>query len=115
MTGAYIGKPHAAIAATLATIKHFRAFLSSNCRIMHDPYSGWMKNELTKEQAQKKLTWLINVAINRKAGIPDHVEHWEVKRFARDVNTPRLRVYARNCPKKYRARLAHRLVFEEAA
>lgn len=116
--GAYRDKPHKEIVATLALLKHFRAFLASECRVMHDPYSGWMKNELDKPQARKKLQWLINVAINRKAGIPDHAIDWEVVRLADAVNTPRLRIYERNCPKRYRARLAHRLVSiqeEEAA
>jgi hypothetical protein len=112
-TGAYIGQDRKAIRATLGTLQHFRDFLRSDCRRMIDPYSGWQRNEMDKAQAQQKLTWLVNVAINRKAGIADRVTDWELVRFARDVNTPRLRVYARHCPKRYRARLAHRLTTEE--
>ena len=77
---------------------------------MIDPYSGWTREELDKPAAQRKLVWLVNVAINRKAGIPDTQTDWSLVRFARDVNTPRLRVYERNAPARYKARLAHRLV-----
>jgi hypothetical protein len=109
-TGVYLGQEHERIVATLRTIQHFRAFLASDSSIMHDPYSGWMRDELDKLAAQRKLSWLVNVAINRKAGIPDTKWNAELWRFSRSVNTPRLRVYERDCPAKYRTRLAHRLV-----
>ena len=113
-TGAYVNASHDQIFATLATLRHFKAFLaSSDCNLMHDPYSGWMKTELTKQQATAKLHWLVEVAINRKAGIPDAKPDSALWRFSRLVNTPRLIVRERDCPKRYRARLAHRLTTAE--
>jgi len=107
--GAYIDQPHAKIVATVATLKHFRAFLASNCDWMIDPYSSWTRDEINKAQAQTKLTWLVNVAINRKAGVPDAQRDWELWRLSRAVNTPRLIVRDRECPKRYQSRLVHRL------
>jgi hypothetical protein len=69
--GVYLNQSKKAISSTLITLKYFKAFLRSNCERMIDPYSDWQRRELTKEQAKNKLQWLINVAINRKAGIPD--------------------------------------------
>jgi hypothetical protein len=73
--GAYSGQRHDAIAATLALLRHFRAFLASDCREMRDPYevAEWRDgaSRLDKPAAQRKLSWLVHVAINRKAGIPD--------------------------------------------
>ena len=111
--GAYLGQEHAKIVATLKTLQHFRAFLASDSKRMIDPYSGWTRDELDKEQAQRKLSWLVNVAINRKAGIADTERDWSLIRFAYNVNTPRLIVRERECPKRYRARLAHRLIRPE--
>jgi hypothetical protein len=69
--GVYLNQSKKAISSTLITLKYFKAFLQSNCERMIDPYSDWQRRELTKEQAKNKLQWLVNVAINRKAGIPD--------------------------------------------
>ena len=112
-SGAYMGQDRARVVATLDTLRYFRAFLASDCRVMRDPYSGWMGTELDKREARQKLTWLVNVAINRKANIPDHETDWNIVRLARAVNTPRLVVRERECPLKYRARLAHRLTHPE--
>jgi hypothetical protein len=42
---------------------------------MRDPFEVAMwrdgASRLNKEQAKQKLNWLVHVAINRKAGIPD--------------------------------------------
>jgi hypothetical protein len=74
--------------------------------------------------------WLVHMAINRRAGWPDDPDltrgsarpvngrypkrasgdNWvSLRRFARNVNTPRLRVSVRECPARYRARLERRL------
>lgn len=107
----YLGQPKANIAATVATLRYFRAFLASDCVEMVDPYSNWMRNRLTKTTAARKLTWLVNMAINRKAGITDSETDWPTMRLARDVNTPRILLRERaymDVPAKYRARVAHR-------
>jgi hypothetical protein len=74
--------------------------------------------------------WLVNMAINRRAGWPDDPslargsarpvngvypkrasgDAWyEMRRFADKVNTPRLRVYENECPKRWRGRFERRL------
>jgi hypothetical protein len=54
-------------------LDHFRRFLRSDKERMVDPYSGWTRDALTKAQARAKLSWLIHVAINRRAGIPESI------------------------------------------
>jgi hypothetical protein len=59
---------------TVALLKHFRAFLASDCQLMSDPLAGFDTRcslHLTKERARRLLHYIIDVAINRKAGIPD--------------------------------------------
>ena len=74
--------------------------------------------------------WLVHMAINRRAGWPDDPsflrgssmpvngryprrasgDEWScLQRFARSVNTPRLIVRDRDCPKHLRSRFANRL------
>lgn len=75
--------------------------------------------------------WLVDMAINRRAGWPDDpstcrgscmpvngkypkkadgdAEYRSLRFFADRVNTPRLRVYRQECPKRFRNRLEHRL------
>lgn len=69
-TGCYGGLPHDRIVSTTKLLAHFRAFLRSDCHEMRDPVSGW-GFYLDKAAARRKLSHLIDVAINRKAGIPD--------------------------------------------
>ena len=69
--GAYLNQKKENITNTIKILKYFQEFLKSNYNKMIDPYSGWTKYELNKIQAKKKLEYLIHVAINRKAGIPD--------------------------------------------
>jgi hypothetical protein len=71
MPGVYLNQDKKRITATIKVLKYFKDFLKSNCERMIDPYSDWQRRELTKEQAKKRLLWLINIAINRKAGVPD--------------------------------------------
>jgi hypothetical protein len=72
---AYARSSHESIVATLALLRHFRSFLGSSATAMLDPYEvgdwGNGANRLDKPAAQRKLTWLVNVAVNRKAGMPD--------------------------------------------
>lgn len=75
--GVYLAQPPGAIRATLALLRHFKAFLASDCRAMRDPtHETWRGShdgpELDKAQAAARLRWLIDVAVNRKAGVPDN-------------------------------------------
>lgn len=70
--GAYSGQSREAIAATLGLLRHFRAFLASDCREMRDPFelAEWRDgaSRLDKPAAARKLGWLVNMAISRKGG-----------------------------------------------
>src|SRR3990167_2346171 len=72
MTGAYASASRSAIVTTLSLFRHFRAFLASSCTEMRDPFEvvAWRDGaaRLTKAQAAHKLTWLVRIAILRKAG-----------------------------------------------
>ena|SRR3990167_8451520 len=78
--------------------------------------------------------WLVTMAINRRAGWPDDPScsrgsampvngHYPqmaagesyrtLERLSHRVNTPRLIVRERECPLKYRTRLAHRFFKED--
>lgn len=61
--------PPEALRATIALLRHYRAFLASPCHEMRDPRQWGVY--LTKAQARHRLTSLIHVAVNRRAGIPD--------------------------------------------
>lgn len=95
------------IRATTAILRHFRAFIRSDCSRMIDPYSGWHRIEINKKQAQRKLTWLVDVAINRRAGIPDFTPSTELLRDSHrldDIINKRTRVYqfeTRLCTKRF--------------
>ena len=58
--------------ATVAMLRHIKAFLASDYRRMHDPRHKWPPVDLNKEQAQRLLMHMIDVAVNRRAGIADH-------------------------------------------
>jgi hypothetical protein len=59
------------IRGTIRMLSYYRNFIRSNCTHCKDPgLSGrdaWMGNTMTKEQAQRRLWFLVNTAINRKA------------------------------------------------
>ena len=123
------------IRATLATLRHFRAFLASSCREMRDPYEveEWRDGatRLDKAAAQRKLSWLVHMAVSRKGGacLPindsatgaslnhrgracrkegaDYQRHQ--RQDAHDLNRPRLRIYSLRTPELMR-RFRHRLV-----
>jgi hypothetical protein len=66
------------VRGTVRMLRYYRAFLASSCdecwdlQSNHDfaavKYFGYKPD---REQARTRLGWLVNVAINRKAGIPD--------------------------------------------
>lgn len=106
--------PPEALRMTIRLLQHFRAFLRSECREMRDPYTWGVY--LTKPEARRRLTWLINVAVNRRAGIPDcpsRKHTYDYQRYLRldanDLNTPRLRIYFVRTP-ELAIRFAHRIV-----
>lgn len=65
---ANLGQDPKRIKGTLALLRHFRAFLKSDSARMVDPTTGWHRVELDKREARQRLTWLVDVAIGRKAG-----------------------------------------------
>jgi hypothetical protein len=69
----YAGKPCVAsqVRGTLAILRYYREFLASDCEKGRDPEDRHWENVITKEYARQRLAFLIHVAINRKAGIPD--------------------------------------------
>lgn len=67
----YLSQEKSQISASASLVRHFRDFLQSGSLQMPDPYDSWGTTLLNKEEAQSKLKYLIDVAINRKAGIPD--------------------------------------------
>ena len=73
--GAYADADKQAISATKALLQYFRDFLASDAKFAKVPTSayGWTAEGqvMDKEDAKTRLRKLIDVAINRKAGIPD--------------------------------------------
>lgn len=132
--GGHASSSAEAIHATLGLLRHFRAFVASDCREMRDPFEveQWRDgaSRLTKPQAATRLTWLVQMAISRKGGRclsindsragaslnhrgqPCRKESADYQRgLTQDaiaVNTPRLRVYQFRTSELYR-RLPHRL------
>jgi hypothetical protein len=79
MTYAGLTVTRAQVQGTLALLRHYRAFLASDCERMRDPEDPFARygtgRTMTKEQARRRLAFLIHTAINRRAGIPDVPEH----------------------------------------
>lgn len=73
--GAYLGIEKQAISATKALLQYFRDFIASDAKFAKVPESayGWTAtgDVMDKEEAKRRLRSLIDIAINRKAGIPD--------------------------------------------
>lgn len=64
--GVYLTQPKEGIKVTLELLQWFRGFIRSDCTLARSP---WEKTDtLTKEEAQRQLTEMVNTAINRKAG-----------------------------------------------
>jgi hypothetical protein len=106
--------PAEALRATIALLRHYRAFLASPSYEMRDPRQWGVY--LTKGQARHRLTSLINVAVNRRAGIPDcpsrkHDGDYQrhLRLDANELNHPRLRIYFLRTP-ELRRRFARRLI-----
>jgi hypothetical protein len=67
MVGVYLNQPVEKIRATVKLLQYYRAFLRSDCTEAKDPQQWGFY--LNKSQARRRLYWLIDIAINRKAGI----------------------------------------------
>ncbi len=87
------------VTATIALFRYFHRFLKSDCTHCLIP-GDWTRRKLTKQEARRHLDRLIDVAINRKAGIPDEtyaeceqMTHWRRdQQRLRDIGQ-RIRVY----------------------
>lgn len=68
----FAGKPvtRDEVRATIGLLRYYRRFIASDFEQCKDPESRWGRT-LTKPDAERRLAFLVNVAINRKAGIPD--------------------------------------------
>lgn len=61
-----------AIRRTVYLLGYLARFLASDCDRCRDPEDGMFRSgTLTRGEARRRLASLVNVAINRKAGIPD--------------------------------------------
>lgn len=67
---AYLTQDKKRISATLCLLKWFKAFIASDYEQANDPINEF-GFYFTRPEAKKKLHWLVQMAINRKAGIPD--------------------------------------------
>lgn len=131
-TGAYATSTPDAVKATLTHLRRCVAAQPARVAWRADPRNRGIQPPW--DPYRTDAAWLVTMAINRKAGWPDDPslavgsampvngvypkraegdcgEYQDSKRLAYRVNTPRLRVYARECPIRYRARLAYRLTW----
>lgn len=103
------------ISATLAYLKWMKAFIASDKKIAKIP-GDWFDRTMTKEEAQKRYSFMIHQAINYKAGINPQSRNYSFdaqEDFKRDV---RILAYIRQnvrmyqfCSKHFQKRLGHLL------
>lgn len=69
------GATRAQVAATLHLLRWYRAFIRQTaCELARDPESDWpppAQRLMNREAARRRLQYLIDVAINRRAGVAD--------------------------------------------
>lgn len=68
----------AQVRGTIKLLDFYRRFLKSACERCVNPEDRY-GNAMTQAQARRRLSFLVNLAINRKAGIPDpedDIELW---------------------------------------
>lgn len=75
----------AQIKGTLKLLRYYRAFLNSDKLEAKDPEGMWGYGVMDKNHAKHRLKFLINMAINRKAGIPDVVGRKQSSDYQRDL------------------------------
>lgn len=73
------------IKGTVKLLRYYRAFIRSDKEQAKDPEGMWGYGVMDKDQARRRLKFLINVAINRKAGIPDVVGRKQTPEYQRDL------------------------------
>lgn len=82
MIGAYASATRAQVRSTLVILRHFRAFLASDCLYMRDPFEieAWRDGaqRLDKPAALVRLRWMVLVAILRKGGWIEDVHSREL-------------------------------------
>lgn len=107
------------VRATIALLKYYHAFLASEYQEAKHPTQWGFY--MTKDEARRELSMLIDVAINRRAGIPDRVGRKQepdyLIRLRRDRNAlldihRRIRVYQFET-KEIRQRFGHLLASRE--
>jgi len=83
----FAGKAFSAAQIKGATklLRYYRAFVESDKEEARDPEGQWGYGTITKGQARHRLKYLINVAINRKAGIPDVSCRKQESNYQRDL------------------------------
>lgn len=93
--GAYTGSSQREIAGTANLLRYFRAFIRSGANQANDPTRsfGWT---MTRDEAITRLRFLIDTAINRKAGLPDR--DYPMHRGQADEVSRALRTLYRNDP-----------------
>lgn len=117
---AYAKAKRQEVRSTLALLRYYRAFLRSDKERCRNPEDAW-GGTLTKGQARSRLDFLVQTAINRKAGIPDRAGRkqayeYEV-RLRRDAQRlvdvhARIRVYQFETP-ELQSRFRHLLATRE--
>lgn len=73
------------ITGTVKLLRYYRDFIKSDKEQAKDPEGMWGYGVIDKSQAKHRLAYLINVAINRKAGIPDVVGRKQTSDYQRDL------------------------------
>lgn len=68
--GVYRNSTHEQIEGTVRELRWYREFIRSDSEFARDPWAldGY---RFTRREAQTRLTWMIDTAINRKAGQVD--------------------------------------------
>ncbi len=59
------------IRGTLALLSYFKRFMKSDCSEALDPYEPHFERRLTKAEAAERLSYILDVATNRRGGLAD--------------------------------------------
>jgi hypothetical protein len=73
------------ITGTLKLLRYYRDFIRSDKDQAKDPEGMWGYGVMNKSHARHRLKFLINAAVNRKAGIPDEVGRKQTSDYQRDL------------------------------
>jgi hypothetical protein len=75
----------AQVKGTIKLLRYYRAFINSDKEEARHPEGLWGYGTINKDQARHRLKFLINVAVNRKAGIPDEVGRKQSRNYQIDL------------------------------